>query len=435
MQEDTNLSKFNTFLLAVIFIFSFGFVDFFRSYVVINFLGSTNYALQYLNVLGILSVGLLTIIYLFKNKFAYIAGFLWTSSLVFALLSVYPVGGVNQVILLVGSYMVPLLLLTIKLTLFETQKVFKLLIAVVNVVVFIVLALGIIDYVSGNGVQKMLLGINYFNERYQEIVSLDMFSGVYRYYSFFGHPLRIAQLFIVFFILNNLYNKYFEIKLNPLLISIVTLIGTVLSNSKVGVLLALILILFFNSAASKKMKRFYLALSIVGLIVLINTTFFSSTVVERISGTTDLSGGRTELVTDIIDGQLQTPGLLGGGLDYSTEVKSNSSSGATSFEYPLLMFSYDLGIVATVLMFLLMFGYPIYKMLMHKNYYLLFLFGIFALDVNSYNGLINIGDFTFQYAIVAMVMLNLNHYITVKEGKPYYKVRWRKKHTNEALQL
>jgi hypothetical protein len=97
------------------------------------------------------------------------------------------------------------------------------------------------------------------------------------------------------------------------------------------------------------------------------------------------------------------------------------------------MFSYDLGIGATFFMFIILFIYPAIRLILHRNYYLLGLLMILSLDVNSYNGLINIGDFMIQFSFVVFLLLNVNTYITEVYNKRFYAIRWNKPDNSRRL--
>ncbi|MGG4407212.1 hypothetical protein ABER75_00475 [Niallia taxi] len=430
-KNNLSFSIYNVSLIILIFISSFIFIDQIRAYVLSNYINDIT--LQYINVFAIVCLFLIFFRAISNGTYNLFILIVWLLCLMFSLITLWSTAsGSGAIMIVLFCYLFPLLIIGNKINKYEFVKIYNVCLNLLNILVVILLITGVYDYLTKGSFQQFLINFNFFNERSQEIINLNLLEGTYRYFSFIGHPLRLAQIFLTFFILNSIFNKYFYIKLNPLIISIVTLFGVTLSNSKAGVLLAIILILFFNSSRSKKEKRFYWIISFIALLVIINTQFFSSTVLERVTNSSNLDGGRTELLISLLTGEIERPFLSGGGLNYSTEVKATSSSGATSFEYPLLMFSYDLGLLSTFFMYLIIMIYPIVKLLLHRNYYLLGLFIILTLDVNSYNGLTNLGDFIIQFSFVIFIILNVNEYITEKEFKNYYKIRWNKKKNNKG---
>jgi len=425
---ETGLSdkRFNTRMIVLVFIISFVFSDFIRSYLFSNLLGVTDYNAQNINFYVAICLILIVINQINNGVYNISILFLWVLGTLLTLIVLYKSSsGMWGYSIFLICYMIPLLLLGVKISKEDLPIIFSKCLNLLNILVCTIFIIGIYDYLTKGGFQAFLMQQGFFNERYVELVSNGLTHGVFRYYSIFGHPLRTAQLFLTFFILNSIFNKYFYVKMNPLVISVITLVGVTLSNSKTGVLLSLILILFFSTSKSLGTKVFYWIASLIALFFLLSSQLFSSTVLERVSKTSDdLSGGRTELVQAIIDGTIERPKLIGGGPGYSQVVKETTSSEATSFEYPFIMFSYDLGIGITILMYIILFIYPLMKLILHRNYYLAGLFLILTLDVNSYNGLTNTGDFMIQFGFVIFLILNVNYYVTELYGKKFYKIRW-----------
>ncbi|GIM30257.1 hypothetical protein CPJCM30710_29230 [Clostridium polyendosporum] len=355
-----------------------------------------------------------TILFFFTNvrqkKYDMKVLYLLIISIGFSMISLFMKSStINDYIIVIGCYMIPILLLGGRLDNYITSKFFNCALNILNILTFVVLFLGIIDYLTKGMTQLFLANIAYFDDRYKELVYMNL-NGIYRYFSFFGHPLRNAQLFLIFFICNNIFNKYFYTKINSVVISISTLIGVTISNSKLGVLLALILILVCNTNNSKK-KYLYWIVSIIMIIIFVNSNLFYSTVIERLSSSSDLTSGRNEIMSAMLDGFVSKPGLLGDGLYYSYYVRLATGSGATSFEYPFIMFAYDLGIISTIFMYGLITVYPIILLIYHRNFYLCFMYIILLADVNSYNGLTNPGDFMAQFCFITFLFLNIDKII------------------------
>lgn len=420
------VNQFNVRTIILIFLISVVFSDFIRAYVFSNFLHVNDFFIQNINFYAIACLLILVFKEVLRENFNVTLLFFWAMGFLFCLLTFYKASlGFHGISTVLFCYMFPLLIIGINLKKEELTIIFNKCLSLLNTVVCILMVLGIFDYITKGSFQLFLLKYGFFNERYVELVKMESAGGTYRYYSLFGHPLRTAQLFLTFFILNNIFNKYFYTKMNPFIVSVITLIGVTLSNSKTGVLLSLILILFFNSSQSKKGKRIYWFLSLVMLIFLLSSQFFGSTVLKRVSAA-DLSGGRNDLVHALINGTIEKPGFLGGGTNFSLKVSSTGDSGATSFEYPLIMFSYDLGIGPTLFLYIILLIYPLYKLIMYRNYYLAFMLIILSLDVNSYNGLTNVGDFMLQLSFVIFLTLNTNKYIAEVYSKKHFKIRWKR---------
>ncbi|GFP74153.1 hypothetical protein [Clostridium fungisolvens] len=406
----------------VIIIFTFILFDYLRSYIF-----KTEYI--YINFVAIFFTLLLLMNRLYKKQYNEKILYAFIMCAFFAIISAYSATySKGNYMLIMGCYIMPLLLIGMNCNDLTIESIYLRFLKLLNFIVYVILLLGIIDYISKGNVQQFLINKQYFTGRMIELVYYNLEGGVYRYYSFWGHPLRNAEIFLIYFVINNIFNKYYYVKENPIKISIITLIGVTIANSKIGFLLALILIIFLNSNSNNrdKTKHIYGGIILLIIVLFMNSGIFNSTIVQRIAGDSDLSSGRNQIVSAIIDGYVDRPQLLGGGLDYSYYIRNLTGYGATSFEYPPIMFAYDLGVVTTVLMYILIAIYPMITFFKHKNYYILFSFIIILLDVTSYNGLTNRGDFMFQYCLIIFLLLNIDRAV-------FTNVRYQSIHISENM--
>ncbi|MCT2347494.1 hypothetical protein M4D71_25425 [Niallia taxi] len=406
------------YLLILIILSIYFFFDYFRAFLSLKLLHISAMSFSYINVIGVFSIFILLIFSLISSRFDFKYLYLWMFFTFFTLISLYHVNS-NAYTIVIMCFIVPLLIVGIRVDKEVITKLFEKYIYILNILVFVILFLGIIDYISRGYVQSSLINISYFNERFTELVNENVQREIYRYYSLFGHPLRNTQLFLLFFISNTIFNKYFYTKLNSLILSIITILGVTLANSKTGVILALLLIIFFNNSTKKinlKTKLIYWFATVSVLILILNTSFFYETFIQRVNSNSDFTSGRSSILNTILEGYVPPPGLLGNGFNYSYYIRDLSGQGATSFEYPPIMFAYDYGILATLVMYILLLIYPVISFIKKKNYFLLSMFLIFFLDVNSYNGLTNPGDFMLQFSFFIFLLININiHFSKNKE--------------------
>ncbi|MDZ5254358.1 hypothetical protein [Clostridium sp. LIBA-8841] len=398
--------------IILIFIFSFIIIDFFRRFIICNFLKIDSNLIGYVNYVVYI---LLFFTILFKLKYKMyelkvLYGFIFIQILFFINFRVNGYG-IDRYFYEEVFVLLPLLLIGIKLNKFDFKKVYFLVLKLINILVGILVFLGVIDFITNSGVQKFLASHNYFESLLNS--DLLMQSGVYRYYSFYGHPLRVAQMIILFYILNAIAYQYLNKKINMFIISIVSIVGVIITSSKAGIiiLLALLIINFniYKSIIGKICINTFLVITVVSVAL---SKVFREIVLARLVNI-DFSSGRNEVFDYIKMGYLPKPTFLGKGVDYSGYLLNIMNTSISSFEYPFLIFSYECGIIITIVMYAL-FLYPAIKLFLKKHFKIFIYFIALTGIINIYNGISVMGDYMIQYCFIIMLFNNLNNYLGEK---------------------
>lgn len=286
----------------------------------------------------------------------------------------------------------------------------------INVVVFLLVAIGVIDYLSNASIQMYFAQHNTFGiDQSRLIITEHQIYGIYRYYSFVGHPLTNAWYLLMFYTMNIAYNKYFRPLINEYLLIGTMIIGLVLCGSRSALVIGLFMCLFLNNRKYK--------LPFMGLIAFIGAGFACTPLfqnnlkqrfIESISSGS-FSEGRNEAVQLVLNHLVKTPQFfIGGGLGNSLQITLNMGGFIKSFEYPFMMFAYDLGILGALLIYLLIFIIPTIVFMKNKAYLLLTFFWLISLYMNGFNDLANYSDSMGQFCFFIMVMLNMSY---VKKSK------------------
>lgn len=330
-----------------------------------------------------------------------------------------PTNKIYNLALNIGTYMIPLALMTIRITREEAIKLLDMFLKWFNPLIVVITIVGLIDYITDSSIQ-LWLADNYFNgTQVYDYIYGEHIWGVYRYYSLIALPLGLAKYFLLFYSLNQIYVKYHgKYMMNNYLVLILSVAGVILTGSKTAIVLLLVSILFFSAT---KRKFIYTLLSILAIWFFTLTPIYQENLKVRFmegieSG--DLSTGRNEAVKAVLRGDYDPPGFFtGGGINYSREVVQQTNvNNIYNFEYPFLMLPYDYGVLATILYYFILFLIPALVMIKNKTYFLLIHFLIMAVMVNTSNGLATAGtDYVAQYTLVLFIISNLGRYKIINE--------------------
>jgi hypothetical protein len=318
--------------------------------------------------------------------------------------------GIGYVLMTISNFLLPLFLLTVKINEEDALISLRKFLKFFNIFIFILLVLGIFDYLSHSYIQLLLAKTLFRQNDLGKLILLEHNWGIYRYYSIFGHPLTNAKYFLMFFIMNSIYTKYDRPMINGFLLSALTVLGLLLSGSKTAFVLGVFLIIFLSPI--KKNKWFYIMVIILTGVSLLNTSLFQDNLKQRFilgieSG--DITSGRNELLKSLIESDIEKPPLfLGGGSGYSREVALSLNGNIYNFEYPLIMLAYDYGIFGMLTIYFCIFIYPIVSFIKNKKYYTLILFCALALMINTNNGIANLNsDALSSFCFTTLILINL----------------------------
>lgn len=321
----------------------------------------------------------------------------------------------SQLLKVTVSMLLPFLITGFRLTRPVFESFFKKFMKALNVVCIILFIIGIFDYLSGAVIQTYCAQHNVYDIEFTNLILMERLYGVYRYYSFLGFPLTTAWYFLIFYALNIMYNRYFGKMLNEYLVILITLVGLVLCGSRTALVIGLFLLIFLNNRKHK--SSFFLLLSTLSAGLAL-TPLFQNNLMKRFmigmdSG--DFSGGRNEAFLRVVNGYVNQPPIFnGGGISYSRQITLGMGGLINSFEYPLLMFAYDWGIMGTILIYTLILIIPGLICIKNKSYFLLMLFGVIFLYMNGHNDIANYTDYLGQLCFFAMIIVNMSYWLKQK---------------------
>ncbi|NLD46448.1 MAG: hypothetical protein GX660_04515 [Clostridiaceae bacterium] len=370
--------------------------------------------ISYLNPLYCASAAIVSVIFIFNRRFNYLNLYLAVLFFGMTMINSYFLGKNTTYMLLVfQAFCMPLFFTCIKLGHGDIKYVLDKFLNIFNVCIILVIILGVIDYITNSSIQ-LFLADRLFNGELSDLIYREHGMGIYRYYSILGHPLTTVKFFLVYLVLNLIYNRYFESKINVYILSFTASVGFVLSGSKSALILGGILV-FTSGFFIRKNKALYFTLIAIVSILLTSTPLFQENILQRFyqgieSG--DLSTGRNELIYRLLEDSSEKPNLvLGKGSGYSRVVAKSLGGGALNFEYPIIMLPYDFSILGTLIIYIIIFIIPVTKFIRNKSYFLLYIFIILFLYENGNNGISSVSDSLGRFIFVIFTLTNLSEYL------------------------
>lgn len=311
---------------------------------------------------------------------------------------------ISSIVRNIGMFFLPLFLVTVKRKSVEFKDIFLSSLKTINIFVIIIFIVGIIDIFIGFSIMKFVGTsiaplLNVWIEDNAKLIS-------YRYTSYMGHPLFTKELFIYFFLLNNIYyKKYKEKLLSGIIITSISLIGVLLTGSKVGIILILLCIIGTQS----KKGKFKCAIASLILVIIVYTMGFFNTVLLRFQSGS-LTTGRSEGWEYIMNYNFIKYKIFTG---YGESLHSllggvvGESCATAGLEYPLRILLYKYGLFCLSMIVICIIIYPIVCLLKNKEFYVLFAFIIKLIDVNTYNGLIFKPDNVILFVLFTYILLSI----------------------------
>lgn len=314
----------------------------------------------------------------------------------------------------------PLILLNSRFYKVDSKFLVKIVLKVYNTWIITIIIFGMMDYITG-GMINQWLSQNFYSENMIKLTS-SIYNNYYRLSTPWGTSLFNGFLVLVFLVLNSINILMFESKNSTKLYGVyfITFIGVILTGSKACLICSVFYILITTFYENRNLIKIISVLSV--FIIIFNTQFFQTNIWTRIVDqhvTGTLSSGRHELMSFIFEDKVETPKfIIGQGSGYSRIVSTNLNQiyrTATNFEYPIIMLSYDYGILCTVLYFVLALVIPMIKMIKSNNNILaISIFTIF-IYLNTFNGIAEVNyDFNYKYVFLIMLFYSISN-IRVKE--------------------
>ena len=225
-----------------------------------------------------------------------------------------------------------------------------------------------------------------------------------RFFSFWGHPLTNALLFNIFLALNTAWYKSRGKQIYAALYIPFAMAGVLLSGSKTGITVCflIIIILFWD-------HKKWLLVCIPILVGLYFTGVFNNIIARFSEGS--LTTGRIETLTEYFTSlysQYPFQWLSG----YGSGIVMNAShvlySVRAGFEFPLLLFALDYGIVFAIVLMAGSYLYISWRCLKKKQWTIWLCYTLVFAEINTYNAYaLRNQDMFIVGCFVAMLMLNM----------------------------
>ncbi|OOM26679.1 hypothetical protein CLOBE_31770 [Clostridium beijerinckii] len=362
-----------------------------------------------LNIVGLALIILLFLLY-FNNMDKKYMILVYVVNMCVFISAIYSNKSIYKGFVVSGYFTIPLILIGINLkkNLFIefTNKYIK----VLNILMIIITLMGILDIATN---QRLMVFVSKFmTSKTQELINTQIDASIanYRMYSLMGHPLFNTQLYLMFYTININYTRYFNKILDTRIVTFITILGIVLTKSKSGMILLVICLLVQHA---KKIKIRNFIISFLAIIFLFFSGIFNNTI-ERFDGS--LTSGRNEM-WDLIQQSNMYPIKVFSGYGLGATFRYNDiiKDASSAFEYPLRMFSFEIGMLPSILIFSCLL-YPILKLIRRRQYSLAIAYGIIFSDVNTYNGLSLQSDNMIILCLFIVTILNISNYtLKIKE--------------------
>jgi hypothetical protein len=304
------------------------------------------------------------------------------------------------------SFIFPLIFIITEVNKDTFEDLFKFTIMALNTIIIIMTIIGIFEMIFGINVNNYIS--NFMSERTREqIIENSMTVSGRRLYSFMGHPLFNTELYLMFLILNILYNKYLVQKKCPLWILIVSTIGIAFTGSKTGfVLLCISILLLFKS--KHKINKFLLIIS--GILIALKVGLFNTLIYRFTTGS--LTSGRNEKWIELQSMNLYPIKFFTGyGNGFTFVFNTYVDWASAAFEYPPRMFSLEMGILITIVIYIFLIFIPTMTLIARRQWYLLLSYYIVFIDTNTFNGIALLGDKMMILSLFIFLILGLSKYI------------------------
>lgn len=280
---------------------------------------------------------------------------------------------------------------------------------IVNAIFLSLFIVGILDYFMG-GVVGNFIADNLSDESWARMIRNENSTYGFRMVTLIGSPLMNAFYALVMLVLNVTYTKYTGKELiKKGILYCITGITIVLTGSRTALIFAAAFILV-NEFLEKWGVARIIAIVLI-FAVFVNTDLFQETVGARLKlGFNNESDARYMLWTMFTENKFGSLQLFsGGGYNYSRSLTGSLYSYATSlnFEYPILMFAFDYGIVATILYYLIFLAAPCIKLLSEKKKFALFSYCTIFAFLQTCNISAQFYDFNLQLGFIILVLYSL----------------------------
>lgn len=273
-------------------------------------------------------------------------------------------------------------------------QLLRLFLILFNAIILVMFVWGLIDQLFNKPIAKFLTSFMTYNGNYIYFAYATDTEGI-RFYSFFGHPLVNSTLFNSFFAINSLYNEHHKPLLPSFLCCIIALVAVTFCGSKTGLFVALAttLIIFYHNI------KLMISLGVIFICIIISGLM--NNLLTRLL-TQSLTTGRVTVLSAL----LKDPGysfhfLYGYGNYMAPEYSPQA------FEFPLVTFSFQYGILFALLILGTSFLYVSFKLLRKNSFHIWLLWMLLFGQVNTYTCLAQDLDNSLIFYFITMIILNI----------------------------
>lgn len=287
----------------------------------------------------------------------------------------------------------------------DIKFVYKKILRIFNIVFGTLFVIGMFDYFMGGSINEFI-ATYLSDDNWALMIRSEMSTYGYRIVTILGSPLMNAFYALMLMVLNVCYEKMYEESVtNKYIIYILSVIAIFLSGSRAALLFGVLFILI--SELLQKYGFVKILVVLFAFAILINTPLFQETVGNRLNlGFMNQSDARYQMILQLQNKAFGSPRLFsGGGYGYSRKLTSSATSLTSNFEYPILMFLYDYGIVATVLYYAIFGVYPLIMFFKYQSKWLAFGYYILFGFMQTCNPIAQYYDFNLEFGFLIVIMI------------------------------
>lgn len=314
-------------------------------------------------------------------------------------------------------YYLPLLLMTIRYSDRELDYV-RLCTRVLtwyNAFILIMFAIYVLDLVLGGRIMKYLASHLLYTVKNWVPNRATIFT---RTPSYMGHYLFTAVLYYIFFILNSCYSRICRPLLQPALVYIIYILGTLSTGSRTSAIIMVFMLLVSTFWGRGKTIKVILVLGAIGFLLSIG---MFDMVIARFTNKLTSTTSRSEAWNQLwLCGGLRLRMLTGYGMNIynrwaallvnrvNYRWRAEKYAGI-ALEYPILSNVFRFGLINAVLIVYYMIILPLWQFLRRRDLYIALCALVLFLDLNTFNMLTETmdGSIVYMFAIVMLRFLSL----------------------------
>lgn len=305
-------------------------------------------------------------------------------------------------------YILPLLMIGIQVENMVFERIFRKFILILNFLVILITILGLLEYTIGVNISGYIS--QFMTPRVQELIEIQKQRSIFRLYSFMGHPLFNNQLYLMFYVLNNIYSRYFDKIISQKTLIIVSILGISMTASKTGLILIFVGLILTTYSRFNIKKITYIS----SILILIFTTGVFENTIQRFMEES-LTTGRAESWRLVINSGIYPIKFFSGyGHEFTFILNKYINWASAAFEYPIRMFALEFGSIIAISIYVCIGFIPSFILLKRKHIQLFLAYIIIFIDVNTYNGIAIAGDYMLIFAIYIFMILNMSNLLQNK---------------------